>query len=205
MLSKIKFVFHILFHPADGFWDMKREKRGSIPVSITLMLLNFVTMVIAEYGVGFIFDTSLGKKADILFLFAVAIVPVFVFSLANLSITTFLEGEGTFKDIFMMVCYSLTPIIISRIVTTILTNVLTMDEKTYVTVITSVATFWIVMLLFVGVMEIHNYSAGRTVASAALTIVAMAIIIFLALLFLDMISRIFGFGYSLVQEIQTRM
>lgn len=205
MKSKIKFISHILFHPADGFWDMKREKRGSMPVCIVLMLLNFVTMVIAEYGVGFIFDTSLGKNADIAFLFAVAVVPIFIFALANLSITTFLEGEGTFKDIFMMVCYSLTPVIVMRVITTVLTNVMSLDEKTYITVLSSVATVWVVLLLFVGVMQIHNYSAARTVSSAVLTIVAMAIIIFLVLLFLDMISRIFGFGYSLVQEMQTRM
>lgn len=187
MKSKIKFILHILFHPADGFWDMKREKRGSLSVCIVLMLLNFVTMVISEYGVGFIFDTSLGKNKDIMFLFAVAVVPVFIFSLANLSITTFLEGEGTFKDIFMMVCYSLTPMIFMRVVTTLLTNFMSLDEKIYVTVLSSIATIWVIWLLFIGVMQIHNYSMARTVSSAVLTIVAMAIIIFLALLFLDMI------------------
>lgn len=205
MKSKIKFIPHILFHPADGFWDMKREKRGSMAICVALMLLNFITMVIEEYGVGFIFDTSLGKNADIGFLFVVAILPVFVFALANLSITTFLEGEGTFKDIVMMVCYSLTPMIIIRIITTILTNVMSLDEKTYITMLTSIAVAWVVLLLFVGVMQIHNYSMARTVSSAVLTIIAMGIIIFLVLLFLDMISRIFGFGYSLVQEIQTRI
>lgn len=205
MKDKIKFIFHILFHPADGFWDMKREKRGSMAACIILLLLNFVTTVIAEYGVGFIFDASLGKNKDILFLFAVAVVPAFVFSLANLSITTFLEGEGTFKDIFMMFCYALAPMIMARVITTLLTNVMSLDEKTYITVISSVAAVWVVLLLFVGIMQIHNYSAARTVSSAVLTIVATAVIIFLVLLFLDMVSRIFGFGYSLVQEIQTRV
>lgn len=204
MLNKIKFIFHILIHPADGFWDMKREKMGSMPVCLALVFLQFVTMLIDEYNVGFIFDSSLGKTADIGFLFAVAVLPVFLFSLANLSITTFLEGEGKFKDIFMMTCYSLTPAIIIRVIKTVLTNVLSLDEQTYIYVFSIISVAWVVLLLFVGVMEVHNYSASVTVASSLLTIVAMAIIIFLLLLFLDMVSRIFGFGYSIFQELIMR-
>jgi len=205
MINQIKFAFHIIFHPADGFWDMKREKKGSMPFCLALLLLHFITMVIEEYAVGFIFDKSLGETADIFFLFAIAVLPIFLLSLANLSITTFLEGEGKFKDIFMMGCYALLPSIIVRVITTVLSNVMSLEESTYVTILTVLSTVWMVLLFFVGIMEIHNYSVSRTLASALLTIVAMAIIIFLLLLFLDMISRIFGFGYSIVQELQTRM
>ncbi|MBR7132257.1 MAG: YIP1 family protein [Clostridia bacterium] len=205
MKNKIKFIFHIILHPADGFWDMKREKRGSIPICLALIALQFLTMLINEYNVGFIFDSSVGKTADIGFLLAVAVLPIFLFALANLSITTFLEGEGNFKDIFMMACYALTPSIIIRIITTVLTNVLSLDEQTYIAVLSIISVVWVVLLLFVGIMEVHNYSTPRAVASALLTIVAMAIIIFILLLFLDMVSRIFGFGYSVFQELEMRI
>ncbi len=204
MKNTIKFAFHTIFHPADGFWDMKREKRGSLPFCLLLLLLQFVTMVIDEYCVGFIFDTAVSETADILFLFAVAVAPVFLFALANLAITTFLEGEGNFKDIFMMACYSLIPAIIIRVVITVLTNVMSLDEKTYISLLTALSFAWVILLLFVGIMSVHNYSMSRTVASAVLTIISMVIIIFLLLLFLDMVSRIFGFGYSIFQELQTR-
>lgn len=205
MKNQIKFAFHVLFHPADAYWDMKREKRGSLPFCLLLLLLQFVTMVIEEYCVGFIFDASVGQTADILFLFATAIAPIFLFALANLAITTFLEGEGNFKDIFMMACYSLTPAILIRVVNTVLTNVMSLDEKTYITMLSTLSLVWVLLLLFVGIMEVHNYSMSRTVASAVLTIVSMVIILFLLLMFLDMVSRIFGFGYSIFQEMQTRM
>lgn len=204
MKNNLKFAFHTIFHPADGFWDMKREKRGSLPFCLLLLVLQFVTMVIEEYCVGFIFDSSLSETADIIFLFAVAVAPIFLFALANLAITTFLEGEGTFKDIFMMACYSLTPAIIIRVAITVLTNVMSLDEKTYISLLTALSFAWVILLLFVGIMAVHNYSMSRTIASAVLTIISMAIIIFLILLFLDMVSRIFGFGYSIFQELQTR-
>ena len=177
MKNQIKFAFHVLFHPADAYWDMKREKRGSLPFCLLLLLLQFVTMVIEEYCVGFIFDTSVGQTADILFLFATAIAPIFLFALANLAITTFLEGEGNFKDIFMMACYSLTPAILIRVVNTVLTNVMSLDEKTYITMLSTLSLLWVLLLLFVGIMEVHNYSMSRTVASAVLTIVSMVIIL----------------------------
>lgn len=205
MKNKIKFIFHVILHPADGFWDMKREKRGSVIIALALLLLQFLTMLINEYNVGFIFDKSVGKTSGIGFLAAVAVLPVFLFALANLSITTFLEGEGSFKDIFTMACYALTPSIIIRIITTVLTNVMSLDEHTYISMLSIISVVWVVLLLFVGVMEIHNYSTSRAFASALLTIIAMAIIIFLLLLFLDMISRIFGFGYSVFQELIMRV
>jgi len=204
MLNKIKFIFYVILHPADGFWIMNREKQGSLPVCFSLIFLQFITMLIDEYNVGFIFDSSLGKTADIGFLFAVAVLPILLFSIANLSMTTFLDGEGKFIDIFMMSCYSLTPAIIIRIIKTVLTNVLSLDEQTYIYVLSIISVVWVVLLLFVGIMEIHNYSGSVTVASSLLSIVAMAIIIFLLLLFLDMISRIFGFGYSIFQELIMR-
>lgn len=205
MKNKAKFVFHILLHPADGYWDMKRERRGSLPVCFILLLLHFVSLAVNEYAVGFIFDKSLGSNSDILFLFVVAVAPILLFSLANLSVTTFLEGEATFKDIFMMSCYALTPNIIITLITTAMSNALALEESTYITILSSIAMVWMLLLFFVGIMQIHNYSMSRTIASVILTVIAMAIILFLLLLFLDMISRIFGFGYSIVQEWQTRL
>ena len=105
----------------------------------------------------------------------------------------------------MMACYSLTPAILIRVVNTVLTNVMSLDEKTYITMLSTLSLLWVLLLLFVGIMEVHNYSMSRTVASAVLTIVSMVIILFLLLMFLDMVSRIFGFGYSIFQEMQTRM
>lgn len=204
MKNNIKFAFYTIFHPADGFWVMKREGRGSLLLCFAFILLNFITIVIQEYCVGFLFDTSVGQTADILFMAAVAVAPVFLFSLANLAITTFLEGDGKFIDIFMMTCYSLLPAIMIRTVITVLTNVMSLEEGTYISLLSAILTFWVVLLLFVGIMETHNYTMSRTIASAILTIVSMVIIIFLLLLFLDMVSRIFGFGYSIFQELQTR-
>lgn len=205
MKRKIQFIFHTIFHPADGFWDMKREKRGYLPICLVLQFLFFVSAVIKEYAVGFMFDATLGSNTSIGLLLAISIVPVLFFAVANLSITTFLDGEGTFKDIYMMVCYCLTPIIVVSVVSTVLTNIISLDEQTYITLINFLGYFWAGIMLFVGIMEIHNYSMSRTFASVILSIIAMAIMAFVLLLILDMSSQIFGFGYSLIQEIRTRM
>ena len=105
----------------------------------------------------------------------------------------------------MMVCYCLTPLIVVSIMTTLLTNFISLDEQTYITLINFLGYFWTGVMLFVGIMQIHNYNMGRTIASVVLSIIAMAIMAFVCLLVLDMISKIFGFGYSLTQEIRTRM
>ena len=35
-MNDFKFAYHIMFHPFDGFWDMKYEKKGKNTLKNTL-------------------------------------------------------------------------------------------------------------------------------------------------------------------------
>ena len=55
MKEKVKFAFHILTHPFDGFYDMKREKKGSLAMALLLFLLTIVTQILSKQMMAFLF------------------------------------------------------------------------------------------------------------------------------------------------------
>ena len=60
-------------------------------------------------------------------------------------------------------------------------------------------------LVFMGTMITHQYELGKNVFTSILTGVGIGIVIFLALLFLNVIAQLVGFIDSLYTEITFRI
>ena len=125
--------------------------------------------------------------------------------MANWCLTTLFEGEGSLKDIFVAACYSLTPMPLLIIPSVILSNVLAASEVQIINLLVDVAFIWMFVLLFLGMMVTHDYSMLKNVATTVGTIVGMAFIMFLALLFSSLMAKIVGFISGIIVEINYRM
>jgi hypothetical protein len=136
---------------------------------------------------------------------AIIVLPVVLFTLANYSITTLTEGKGSFKDIFMVTCYSLMPLIIFQVVTPILTHVMSLNETTYLTLIDIAGYDWMTLMLLLGIQEIHEYSLKKMAATLVLTVIGAAIIVFVVLLFFSLLQELGSFIYSLYREFSLRL
>ena len=128
-----------------------------------------------------------------------------LFTLSNYSITTLTEGKGSFKDIFMVTCYSLMPLIIFQVISPILTHVMSLNETTYLVLIDIAGYGWTALMLLLGIQEIHEYSAKKMVATLVLTVIGAAIIIFVVLLFFSLLQELGSFIYSLYREFSLRL
>ena len=64
---------------------------------------------------------------------------------------------------------------------------------------------WSVGLVFVGLMEVHDYSPGKTVIFLIFTILGAAIIIFLLLVFFSLLGDAVAFFVSLYRECAFRL
>jgi len=205
MIADIKFAFHVISHPFDGFWDMKHEKKGKMWVAIVCIILFAIANFISAEFSSFLFNDTKFKLADILFEFEKVGILLIVVCLANWSVTTLMEGEGTFKDIFMTFGYACLPVSIITIPATILTNVASYSEGVYINILNYGAMVWFIALLFFGLMTVHQYSLGQMVLTTILTIVAAAVIIFVYLLFFSLITRMFTFFATIFKELSFRL
>ena len=202
--QEIAYGFHIILHPFDGFWDLKHEKRGSVRGAIFFIVLAIATFYYQAIGQGYLLDPFSSLASVWGQIFGV-LVPLFLFVLANWCLTTLFEGEGSFKDIFVACSYSLLPIPLLVIPTTIYSNFCITTETDIIGFISAFAFIWLGLLVFFGTMVTHDYSMGKNVITVLGTIVGMVFIMFLAVLFTTLVGKIVGLITNIVDEIQYRL
>jgi len=202
--QEIAYGFHVIFHPFDGFWDLKHEKRGSVRGAIFFIVLAIATFYYQAIGQGYLL-TPFAYIASIWNQVLGVLVPLFLFVLANWCLTTLFEGEGSFKDIFIACSYSLVPIPLLVIPTTVYSNFCIESEIQIISFISGFAFIWLGLLIFFGTMVTHDYSMGKNVITVVGTIVGMVFIMFLAVLFTTLVGKIVSLVTNIVTEIQYRL
>ena len=203
--EELAYSFHVIIHPFDGFWDLKREFRGSVRSAFLILIVVIITFFYKSVGTGYIFTGNIASYDSIFSTLISVIVPVFLWIIANWCFTTLFEGEGSLKDIFVATCYSLVPIPLLFIPSILLSNVLVSDEADFVTMLQGLAFVWTGILLFFGMMVTHDYSILKNLLSTIVTIIGMAFIMFITILFSTLIMKLISFISSIVVEINYRV
>ena len=202
--EELLYAFHLVFHPFDGFWDLKHEKRGSVRAATTILAFTGISLFYESIGRGYPFNPR-GESMNILLLFAILLVIFFLFCISNWCLTTLFEGEGSFKDIYIATAYSLAPLPLFIIISTILTNVLTIEAKGVISLITAIGYIWVGILIFFGMLVTHDYTMNKNFVTILGTIVAMLVIAFIVALFFSLVARMISFVIAIFTEIGNRM
>ena len=190
--EELLYSAHLIFHPFDGFWDLKHENRGSVRGALTFIALTIVSFCFKYAGINVFFEI-IG-----------VMLPIMLFVTANWCLTTLFEGEGSFKDIFVATGYAVAPLPFMTILSTALANVLTAEESGILTMINNIAYVWVGILLFFGVMITHDYQLGKNILTIIGTIVGMIVIVFLVALFATLIGKIISFISNIITELSFR-
>ena len=202
--KELLYAFHVIFHPFDGFWDLKHEKRGSVRAAATILAATIAVFYYNAIGQGYImnpeenYSTILGVALSVL-------VPFLLFIVANWCLTTLFEGEGSFKDVFVAACYALTPFLIITIPITIASNFVISSEKDILSLLMTVAFIWMGLLLILGMMVTHDYMIGKNFLTILGTILGMVCIMFIVLLFSFLFGKLIGFVTNIIDEISFRV
>lgn len=202
--QELFFVFHLMFHPFDGFWDLKHEKRGSLRASFVFVAITIVALFYRSVGLGYVMNPQ-GTYSTIFMQAMVVLVPVLLFAIANWCLTTLFDGEGSFKDIFIAISYSLLPIAITTIPTTIISNFVVSSETDILSLIVTIGFIWTGFLIFFGMMVTHDYNMVKNIGTTAGTLVGMAFIMFLAILFTSLVIDMISFVTNIITEINYRL
>ena len=201
----MKQALYILKHPIYGAWDMKRKKTGRYRDGFILILLAIIAVTFNRQMRAFVFNNAYNVPLDILRQIAVVVLPLVLFTVSNWAVTTLAEGKGSFKDVFMVTCYSLMPLIIFQFVTPVISHIMTLNELMYLQIIDGIGYGWSLVMLLLCIQEIHEYSLGKMVYTLFLTVVGAAIMVFIALLFFSLLQELGSFAYSIYREFSLRL
>ena len=127
-----------------------------------------------------------------------------MFTVGNWSVTTLMEGKGTYKEILMVTGYSLFPLVIIGFPSVILSNFLTLEEIAFYGLLMYMAYISAGWMLFMGILNVHQYGLGKTLIALLATVISMSVMMFLGLLFFDLIQQFIAFVVAIYEEISLR-
>lgn len=202
--EELIYVFHLIYHPFDGFWDLKHEKRGSVRGAVTILGLTILSFYYNSIGRGYLLNPT-GEYSTIFAQAGSVILPLALWVVSNWCLTTLFDGEGSFKDVFVATCYSLFPLVLTLIPATLLSNIVTLSETGIISLLTGLGYVWTGLLIFFGSQTTHDYSLGKNIVMTIATILGMAIVMFIGILFTSLISNMVSFVTNIIVELQYRM
>ena len=203
--KSLKYATYCMFHPFDGFWDLTHEKRGSMAAANTIVIAVLVTRLLSLQFTSFLFNNVYWPEVNILQQCLSVLLPLVIFVLGNWGLTTLFDGKGTLKDVYMGTCYALAPFVILQLPMIVLSNVVTVDEAAFYSVMNMLSLVWSGGLIVCAMMQIHDYGLGKTLLFIVMSIFAMAVIIFLLLLFFTLVGDGIGYFTSIYKEITFRL
>ena len=202
--QKIKYAFYTMSHPSDGYYEIRHRDKGSVLLALVMVFLFSVSYSINHLYAGFVVNTinpmagnSMAELASIFAMF-------FLFCVGNWSITCLMEGEGRFKDIIIAVGYAMLPMVLIFIPATIFSNFIAQNEEAFYYLIMGISIAWFIIQALIGIMTIHHYTFGKTIATLFLTLVAMLIIVFIISLLASLLGQVYAFIESIYNEILLR-
>ena len=203
--EKLKYWGYSLIHPFDGFFEIRFRNHGSAFLATLLLIAYAVLNCLKFQYTGFPMNMNNIEEMDALSLFISVVSVVALFTVSNWTVTTLFNGKGKMKDIFIVVCYSLTVPIIGDAIVTFASNFVTLDEVMILTSVQMLCYAYFAFLVIAGLTTIHEYGFGGSIMSIVMSIVAAAIILFIGILVFTMLERMVSFFSSVAEELMRRL
>ena len=204
-IDSVKYAKHVIFHPFDGFWDLVHEKRGSLAAAHTFLVLFLLTYVLRLMYTNFQFITAPLQYINIYEQCASLLLPFLIICISNWALSTLFDGKGYFKDIYMALCYALVPYFLIQLPLVAISHFISFDEVAYYNVLAGISVIWPVFLVFVALMQVHDYTPGKAFIFLFVTIFGALVILFLILVFFSLLSDAAAYFVSLYREIVFRL
>ncbi len=195
-----KFPLYILTHPFKGYEDFKYEKKGKYHVAVIYILLLVITNALKVTGSGFLVSEPFVGDFSIVKTFFLVATPIVLLTIGNWSITSLFDGKGNMGEIFKVLSYAIIPLVWLGIPMTIVSNFLIQEELAIYIAIGGLSVFLTGYLGLFGLLVVHEYGLLKTLVTILVSLIAVAVIIFIGLLILTLFQQLSGFISQVYDE-----
>lgn len=202
--SKAAWPFRVIFHPVAGFQEIKYEHRGSAGLAFLIWVLLFLVGTMGYFANGFVFNLNRPQDFSLLYQFFISAFLLLLWCIANWALCTLFDGEGRFGEIWIMSCYAFFPQVLFGFPLILLSRCLCLEEQAFLTLFQVLVNGWCIVLVFIGVMIIHQFSFKKALFSCLLTLFGMVAIFYLGMLFFSMFQQMVSFVQTVLREALSR-
>ena len=199
--EKWKYMLYTISHPMDGYYWIRHAERGSVPLAILLVVIFSCCFTANRLLASFVVNDLDPRTVDSLYELMGVLAFYLLLCVSNWSITCLMNGEGRMKDIAVAVGYGTVPISFVLVLATIVSQFIADAEQAFYTLLLVVGIAYGVIMILIGIMQVHNYTLGKTLLTLFLTVLAMLIIIFLLLLLSNLLGMVVNFFRSVYTEL----
>lgn len=196
---------YTMFHPVKGFDDVKWNNEGSIQFGIVILFAFFLVNVFDAVLTGFIFNTWNPDKISVPSIFLITMVGFAICYVANWAVSSLMFTEGKNRQVFIMFCYTLVPYTVCELIYILATNLVNNEMEAFLAAIRLIGFMWSGAILFFGEYYVHQLSFGKVLVNLILTVIGIAIILFLLLLGYSLVLQIYTFAVTIYNEIVFRI
>lgn len=203
--DELFYAYRAIYHPFDGFWEIKKQQRGSVRSATVILILVVLSFCYKEVATGYLFRTTDLEYVSLSMVVLNVLLPLLLWCVASWGLTTLFEGKGSMRDIYIMTCTAMFPLIFTNILTAVMSNGMVLEEKDFLVFISYVGYVWMIGLIFAGSMVIHEYLFQKNVLMIVSSIVGMGVMLFLALLFVTVGQKMVDFFVTVYEEVAFRL
>lgn len=201
---QIVYPFQAILHPVNTYQAIKYEHLGSVLLATVIFALFFLARIFSYLETGYLFNYNRADKMNLWIEFMSSTMICLLWCVCNWAVCTLMNGEGKFSEIYITTAYSFLPFILALLICGVVSRFLTRDEGVFCTVLEGGALLLTALEIIISNMIIHQYDLKHTLLAIFLTVVGIAAVLFLMILFLSMFQQFFTFLSTLFREIVLR-
>lgn len=203
--NKYELPFHCIFHPSDGFDDLKYNKKTSMGMSVVIVFALVMLFIIEQRFTGIQMEMLDMDKINIFKTFFVTVGVLLLFTIANVAFCVLVDGKAKISEVWIITSYALLPFLCTGYIRVVLSNFMSQEEAIFLNVLTVVGVLWSFIILVTGFMTFHQFGIMKTLFSLFITVVAMVLIIFLIFLCYNLFLKMADTAMTIMNEIIFRM
>lgn len=203
-MSTFRYLFYIMRHPVEGYEELRWNRKGSLKLSVLILLAWYITEIARFRGTGFIVNLNNPERLNIFIIFLNTVVLFAICIISNWCFCTLMDGEGRLRDIWVTCAYALVPYILFTLPVTLISNFTTKQEYIFLQFTEGLGIGWTCILMIAAIKVTHQYNLKKTIGSILLTAFGVCVVLFISILFLSMLQNFIMFLETIYAEITFR-
>lgn len=206
VISDLTYTGHMIRHPLDSLFDLKRGIHGSVYAATVLYIVAFAVRMSDSVFRSFLYNRrEIHEWTDPVALIIGIVAPIVLFVIGNYLIGSINDGEAYFKDIYIGVAYSFSFYIFFTPIMTVISYSLTYNEEFLVIMYGNIILWYTALLIFLTAKEMHCYSIRRTITNMLLTLAFIIIVIIAVIVLYALWDSIINFSSDILEEVRYRV